>query len=214
LGKQDKPTKQRILDSALTLFSAKGYESVTVAEIADAVGIKAPSLYKHYKSKHDIFEAIITEMDARYESKMSSMLMDGRKAERDMDAYANISVDALVDIGEQLFSYYLHDEYARKFRKILMLEQYADRALADIFVRRYYDAPLDYQGESFRILSEMGRLAPEDSRIMALHFYAPIFLLLTLCDAHPEMEREALEMNERHIRQFVRVYGKHDTGNK
>ena len=44
-------TKELILDAALKLFAKKGYEAVSVAEIADAVGVKAPSLYKHYKSK-------------------------------------------------------------------------------------------------------------------------------------------------------------------
>ena len=52
-------TKSRILDASLTLFSEKGYHAVSVAEIADAVGIKAPSLYKHYKSKRDIFNGIL-----------------------------------------------------------------------------------------------------------------------------------------------------------
>ncbi|MCI6007618.1 MAG: TetR family transcriptional regulator, partial [Ruminococcus sp.] len=37
-------TKQKILNEALTLFSEKGYSSVYVGDIADAVGIKAPSL--------------------------------------------------------------------------------------------------------------------------------------------------------------------------
>ena len=32
-------TKQRILDEALKLFSAKGYDSVSVGEIAKAVGM-------------------------------------------------------------------------------------------------------------------------------------------------------------------------------
>ena len=43
-------TKQRILDEALTLFSEKGYANVFVNDIAEKVGIKAPSLYKHYKT--------------------------------------------------------------------------------------------------------------------------------------------------------------------
>ena len=47
-------TKQRILDEALTLFSEKGYANVFVGDIAERVGIKAPSLYKHYKSKKAI----------------------------------------------------------------------------------------------------------------------------------------------------------------
>lgn len=40
-------TKERILKESLTLFSEKGYSDVSVGEIAGAVGIKAPSLYKH-----------------------------------------------------------------------------------------------------------------------------------------------------------------------
>ena len=59
-------TKQRILDEALTLFSEKGYANVYVADIADRVGIKAPSLYKHYKNKQAIFDAIIEEMNQRF----------------------------------------------------------------------------------------------------------------------------------------------------
>ena len=38
-------TKRLILKKALELFSSNGYDSVSVAEIAKAVGIKAPSLY-------------------------------------------------------------------------------------------------------------------------------------------------------------------------
>ena len=56
-------TKERILSQALTLFAQKGYEAVSVEEIAAAVGIKAPSLYKHYKGKRDIFDHIVTHMN-------------------------------------------------------------------------------------------------------------------------------------------------------
>ena len=52
-------TRQKILDKALELFAAKGYDSVSVGEIAQAVGIKAPSLYNHFPGKQAIFDAII-----------------------------------------------------------------------------------------------------------------------------------------------------------
>ena len=48
-------TKQKILDKALELFSTQGYDSVSVGEIAKAVGIKAPSLYNHFPGKQAIF---------------------------------------------------------------------------------------------------------------------------------------------------------------
>ena len=47
-------TKQKILDKALELFSAQDYDSVSVGQIAKAVGIKAPSLYNHFPSKQAI----------------------------------------------------------------------------------------------------------------------------------------------------------------
>ncbi len=52
-------TKERILDEALTLFSQNGYDGTSVEQIAEKVGIKAPSLYKHFRGKEDILNAII-----------------------------------------------------------------------------------------------------------------------------------------------------------
>jgi len=39
---------------ALTLFAENGYDGTSVEQIASIVGIKAPSLYKHFKGKEDI----------------------------------------------------------------------------------------------------------------------------------------------------------------
>ena len=47
-------TKERILDAALILFSEKGYDGVGMDLIAETVGLKGPSLYRHYKGKEDI----------------------------------------------------------------------------------------------------------------------------------------------------------------
>ena len=44
-------TKERIVEEALTLFSSRGYQGTSVKNIADAVGIKDSSLYKHFKAK-------------------------------------------------------------------------------------------------------------------------------------------------------------------
>lgn len=60
-------TKRLILKKALELFSSNGYDSVSVAEIAKAVGIKAPSLYNHYESKQAIFDAIVKDTAEQYD---------------------------------------------------------------------------------------------------------------------------------------------------
>ena len=66
-------TKQRILEKSLELFSTKGYDAVSVGEIAKAVGIKAPSLYNHFPSKQAIFDAIVESTAAHYEKDTGRM---------------------------------------------------------------------------------------------------------------------------------------------
>ena len=61
-------TKERIVEEALTLFSSRGYQGTSVKNIADAVGIRDSSLYKHFKSKKEIFETIVEEMAKRMEA--------------------------------------------------------------------------------------------------------------------------------------------------
>ena len=65
-------TKDRILDAALTLFAENGYNGTSVEQIAKAVGIKAPSLYKHYKGKEDILNSLIDSAEVRYEEMFGS----------------------------------------------------------------------------------------------------------------------------------------------
>lgn len=55
-------TKRAILDAAVRLFVAKGYEETSLREIADAVGITKPSLYYHYASKLDLLVAIVNPL--------------------------------------------------------------------------------------------------------------------------------------------------------
>ena len=201
-------TKQRILDEALTLFSEKGYANVYVNDIAEKVGIKAPSLYKHYKSKQAIFDAIIDEMNHRFEEQAQSLSINGTDPSKDAKVYEHMDEDHLVQLGNNLFLYYLHDSYTKRFRKMLTLEQFKDKELAKVYSRQYFDNPLSYQGMLLGLLVAQGLLVTDDVPIMALHFYSPIYMLLTVCDREPEREKEALELMKKHIRQFDKLYGR------
>ena len=65
-------TKERIIDSALTLFSENGIESTSVEQIASSVGVKAPALYKHFKSKQEIVDSIFLMIFERYNAKIET----------------------------------------------------------------------------------------------------------------------------------------------
>ena len=199
-------TKKKILDVALTLFSEKGYGNVYVGHIAEGVGIKAPSLYKHYKSKQDIFEAILEEMRNRYDKEAAHLNMTGNDFLIDFELYNNISEDELVKMGIGLFSFFLHDEYECKFRKMLTIEQFSNKELAEIFSHQYFNEPLKYQTGLLQLLIMQGHMKKEDANVMALQFFAPIYLLMSVCDREPQREAEALQILEKHIRQFNRMY--------
>ncbi|MBO6299673.1 MAG: TetR/AcrR family transcriptional regulator [Lachnospiraceae bacterium] len=201
-------TKERILDEALTLFSEKGYTNVFVGEIAERVGIKAPSLYKHYKNKQAIFDAIIGEMNRRFSVTADMLHITGNDAGKDVGIYQEMSEEKMIELGVSLFQYYLHDDYTRRFRKMLTIEQFHDKALADTYMKQYYDDPLSYQGMLLGMMAAQGFLKTDNVSIMTLHFYAPIYLLLTVCDRDPDREEEAIRILKEHLRQFDQIYGR------
>lgn len=48
-------SSQLIRESAMQLFTEKGFEGTSLADIAEIVGIKKSSIYNHYKSKDELF---------------------------------------------------------------------------------------------------------------------------------------------------------------
>lgn len=195
-------TKKKIIEEALILFSERGYSDVYVNDIAKAVGIKAPSLYKHFKNKQEIFNAILEELKESYTRHAATIGIDGNNTNADAGIYGDLSEEVLVEAGESLFLYFLHDKHMKLFRKLLTLEQFRDSELADLYSKQYYNDPLAYQGELFKIFMAEGKLKQADAEILALQFYAPIYTLLTVCDRQPDREQEALKMIAAHIHQF------------
>lgn len=53
--------KQQILTAARDLFVELGFPSVTMAMIADRVGVTAGALYRHFGNKADLLEAVVEE---------------------------------------------------------------------------------------------------------------------------------------------------------
>lgn len=67
-------TSQQIRQAALSFFCRYGYEGTSLADIADEVGIKKPSLYAHFASKEDLFLAIFESVLADYVSHMKHLI--------------------------------------------------------------------------------------------------------------------------------------------
>lgn len=204
-------TKDSIIYQALTLFSDKGYEGVSMRDIAGAVGIKAASLYNHFKSKEDIFDSIIEEMSKRYEEAIMRMQVPHGKLEDVAQTYMKVSDDTLVNIAKSVFLYFLKDDFASKFRRMLTIEQFRSTKAGDVFQNFFVDGAVNFETALFEKMMHEGGFIPCDPYVMALHFYSPLFLLLSKYDRLHDREDEALEIVVRHVKQFSAVYTKQKT---
>lgn len=54
--------KGRILDEALSLFAARGFETVAVQDVCDAAGITKPTLYHHFGNKLGLLQVILEDV--------------------------------------------------------------------------------------------------------------------------------------------------------
>ena len=195
---EQEDTKQRILEKSLELFASKGYDAVSVGEIAKAVGVKAPSLYNHH--------AIVESTAAHYEKDTGEISIHVQDVKQDFALFAHISEDALVEKVRQIFFYSLHDHTVSQFRQMMTLEQFRSPELAELYSRRYVDRMIDYHADIFRTLISLGILRAEDPDTLALQYVSPVITLLSVCDRQPEREAECLEKLDAHVRLFFRTF--------
>lgn len=197
-------TKQKILKAALTLFAEKGYSAVYVGEIADAVGIKAPSLYKHYKSKQDIFNSCVEVFSDRMEQVRNELrLPDTPQADI---TYRTATMENIVDFAIALFMFYLKDEVASKFRKMLIIERYHNSELNQLFEDLFINGAIEHEEKIFSELIDAKIIKKDNPHIIALRFYTPIFYLLQKYDMHLDEAEEAKQELTLMVQEFCETY--------
>ena len=143
-------TRELILQTALKLFSQKGFEAVSVRDIAAELELTAPALYVHFKSKQDILEAILRRMEER-DAELSGQ--DGVPQETFADnpnSYDHVSLDNLMVFTLDMFRYWTEDEFAVRFRHLLTIEQFRDKRFADLFQQYLGNGVVQYLEDIFR----------------------------------------------------------------
>ena len=202
------PTKQKILAESLRLFSERGYDSVSVQDIAAAVGIKAPSLYNHFKSKEKIFEALMKTTLVHYDEFTAGLSVHVDSPEGDSGVFETITADSLVEKVKIIFIFIHRDEQISQFRKMMAIEQFRTSELSNMYNQRFIDRMISYHKGIFEGLIAAGRLKKLDAQTLALTYTAPLITLSGVCDREPERFDECLELLEKHVRLFFDTFNK------
>lgn len=72
--------REAALDKAMTLFWQHGYEATSLADLVEATGAKAPTLYAEFTNKEGLFRAVPDRYITRFASKHEAQLFVKRKA--------------------------------------------------------------------------------------------------------------------------------------
>ena len=193
-----KDTKERILATALDLFSKNGYAGTNIRELTASLGMVKSSIYKHFESKEEIWNALLDEMIAYYDARFGS-------PER-LPPVPD-SLEGLVEMTMRLVDFTIHDEKVVMTRKLLTIEQYRDDRARDLATKHFLTGLRDMFTPIFAGMMDRGLLRRDDPAMLAFAYTAPISALIHLCDREPEKTDDALGQIEAFSRHFIRVYG-------
>lgn len=186
-------TKERIFDVSIDLFSKKGYDSVSLREIADRVGIKKSSIYSHYPSKEailmDIFD-YLTDI-FQYDEMLNS-------EELKLDADNEILIEnpeLFYHKGSEAIKATFSDERNLKIWKLIFIQMNHNEKIREFFQEEILIKPLIFWKGFFTILKEKGIIRNDlNPELLAKEYYSfPIYLLLEICAEYDDIPKSCLD---------------------
>ena len=168
--------KEEILIVALHLFARDGYEAVSVSQIAGELDMTKGALYRHYKSKRDIFDSIVKRMEQQDSEQARENEVPEESIEKTPEEYQNVSFDDFVEYSKSMFEYWTEDDFASSFRKMLTIEQFRSEEMQKLYQQYLVSGPAGYVKDLFK---NMKIKDPEEN---AVKFYANMFFYYSLYD--------------------------------
>ena len=193
-----KDTKERILATALDMFSQNGYAGTNIRELTASLGLVKSSMYRHFKSKEEIWNTLLDEMIAYYDERFGSP---------EHLPPVPAALEELVAMTMRMVNVTVHDEKIVKTRKLLMIEQFRDDRARDLATKHFLTGLRDMFTPVFQGMMDEGLIRKDDPAMLAFAYTAPISALIHLCDREPDRTEEAIQQIEVFSRHFVKVYG-------
>ena len=186
-------TKEKIFDVSLDLFSKKGYDSVSLNEIADEVGIRKSSIYSHYSSKEailmDIFEYLsdLLEYDEILNSKDLKLSGDNELLCENPEMFYHMGSQAIKEMFGQ--------ERNLKIWKLLFIQMHYNETIRRFFREEIMVKPLMFWEGFFEILKEKEIIRSDSNpKLLAKEYYSfPIYLLLEITVKYDDIPQSCLD---------------------
>ena len=183
--------KEEILIVALHLFARDGYEAVSVSQIAGELDMTKGALYRHYKSKRDIFDSIVKRMEQQDSEQARENEVPEESIEKTPEEYQNVSFDDFVEYSKSMFEYWTEDDFASSFRKMLTIEQFRSEGMQKLYQQYLVSGPAEYVKDLFK---NMEIKNPEEN---AIKFYANMFIYYSVYDGAADKAKVKCQFEQR-----------------
>lgn len=182
-------TKEKIIQESMKLFAVHGFYAVSIRAIAKEVGVESSALYKHFKSKQAIFDAIVNESEERFLNKYKELQFMDIKTTKDMQ-----------NMCMTMFLFQTQDSWVTMFRRMLILEMYNNENIREVFKRIFVDMPIQNQKRIFEEMIGQGKLRNSDAEVLSMELYAPFFLYHIV----PAQMESVEPLLRQHVENFVK----------
>lgn len=190
-------TKDKIFDTALDLFSKKGYDSVSVRTIASEVGIKESSIYNHYSSKKDILMSILNY----FEEYFKGIPLDDENIRKLLEE----NPEEFYHQGSEMFKQQIFEEKILKIMKLIFVQMYQIDEVKEFFLREILGGSTDFWSDVFEILIQKNVIGSDcnPNKLAEMYFGFSMFKLWEIFlkyDDFPKAEIEIMfdEVEEYH----------------
>ncbi|HPE16244.1 MAG TPA: helix-turn-helix domain-containing protein [Oscillospiraceae bacterium] len=152
-------TTGRILEVSADLFARKGYDAVSLHEIAAAAGIRESSVYNHFEGKSGILDALL----ALFREKAPA----SRPSEADLDKMLLIMQPEEI-FRNILFYFGSHgDKTVENAAMVITNEKYKNALAAETYYRSVVREPGDYYERLIQKMAARGMIRQVDARLFA-----------------------------------------------
>lgn len=199
-GERARARPREILDAARDLFSRKGFEAARMDEVAAAVGVTKPAVYRYFPGKDRLIEALLEE----------DLAVPGRALNAWVADHPGPITDMIEGFSQRLAATQGHG-LARGYLLLAMDESGRRPEIAAFIRREILEPGLKALGGAFQRAMDRGELAAgHDPAFIARLFFAP-FLQATLGTvgyALPVGDEAEIERYRRfHVAAFLRAFG-------
>ncbi len=169
-------TKERILNVAIDLFAVKGFDAVSLREIADAAGVRKATLYYYFTTKDEILEKILEYVLGSWNQSKVGRWSDNDDAEAQLLA---MGLDGFMAMASGVSGSWLENPRMEKIMRIAFIECYHNAAIRN-FMLMFFGAGPEFFESSFAILMKHKLIRQADPKVLTDEYMS--FYMMALVD--------------------------------